>query len=321
MSRSLSMKQALVLGISVLVGLGLAAAGLFAVGNRQWLWADTFRLRVGFRQIHGVEKGTPVRVFGRNAGEVEELLMPETPEGEVTLVLRLDGTLHSLIRADASAQIVPVGMVGGKVIEIDPGTKDAKIVENFAVIDSRPVNDPVAQATKVLEALDQEKANVHELIDNTKTLVQKGQKTLASMQQTTDAVKRLPGFRSYVEDAHELLYRPNCLRTPQWYAESDLFDPGRSLLTDGGRERLRELVPQISNLTKQDGAELVILAYADPKTQLDAEQATLLTQKQSEAVRDFLKQAGAIYKKYCVFPRKVRHHGIGSDAPPIPETS
>jgi hypothetical protein len=193
------------------------------------------------------------------------------------------------------------------------------VVENYAVIASRPVNDPVTQASKVLEALDQEKANVHELIDSTNALVRKGQKTLTSMQQATDAVKRLPGVRSYVEDAHELLYRPNCQRTPQWFAESELFAPGRALLTEGGRERLRELVPQISGLTKQDGAEMVILAYADPKTGLDAEQAALLTQKQSEAVRDFMKQAGAVYKKYWVFPRKVRLHGFGLDAPPIAE--
>jgi hypothetical protein len=309
----------MILGVAVLTGLGLAAAGIFAVGNRQWLWTDTFRLRVGFRHIHGVERGTPVRVFGRNAGEVEVLQMPESPEGEVILVLRIDGTLRSLIRSDASAQIVPVGMVGGKVVEIDPGSKDGKVVEDNAVIASRPVNDPITQASKVLEALDQEKANVHELIDSTNAMVRKGQKTLASMQQATDAVKRLPGVRSYVDDAHELLYRPNCQRTPQWFAETELFTPGRAVLTDGGRERLREVVPQISSLTKHDGAELVIFAYADPKTELDAEQAALLTLKQSEAVRDFLKQAGAVYKKYWVFPRKVRLHGFGLEAPPIAE--
>jgi outer membrane protein OmpA-like peptidoglycan-associated protein len=318
-SRSLSLWQATILGVSVLAGLGLAVAGLFAVGNRQWLWADTFRLRTGFRQIHGVEKGTPVRVFGRNAGDVEELRMPESPDGQVTLVLRIDGTLQSLIRADASAQIVPVGMVGGKVVEIDPGSKEAKAVEDNAQIASRPVSDPIDQAVKVLEAIDREKSNVHELVENTNTLVRQGRKTLNSVQQASDAVKRLPGFRSYVEDTHELLYRPNCERTPQWFTESELFPPGRAQLTDSGRQRLRELVPDLSTLTKHDGAEMVILSYADPKTGLDAEQASLLTQKQSEAVRDFLKQAGAIYKRYWVFPRKVRLHGFGLDAPPIAE--
>ena len=104
MSRSLSLRQALILGSAVLVGLIFTTLGLFAVGNRQWLWTDTFHLRVGFRQIHGVERGTPVRVFGRNAGEIEDVQMPDSPDGEVTLVLRMDGKLHSLIRKDASAQ-------------------------------------------------------------------------------------------------------------------------------------------------------------------------------------------------------------------------
>ena len=98
-----------------------------------------------------------------------------------------------------------------------------------------------------------------------------------------------------------------------------MFAPGRAQLTDEGRQRLRELVPQLSSLTKNDGAEMVILAYADRKTTLDAEQAQVLTQKQSEAVRDFLKQAGAVYKKYWVFPRKVRLHGFGLDTPPVAE--
>jgi phospholipid/cholesterol/gamma-HCH transport system substrate-binding protein len=319
MSRSLSPWQALILGSAVLVGLSLATLGLFAVGNRQWLWTDTFHLRVGFRQIHGVERGTPVRVFGRNAGEIEDVQMPDSPDGQVTLVLRMDGKLHSLIRTDAFAQIVPVGMVGGKVLEINPGSKEAAVVEDNAVIASRPVNDPIDEAAKVLETLNQEKANVHELVNNTNTLVRQGQKTLASVQQATDAVKRLPGVSSYVEDANELLYRPNCERSPTWFAESELFAPGRAQLTDEGRQRLRELVPQLSSLTKNDGAEMVILAYADRKTTLDAEQAQVLTQKQSEAVRDFLKQAGAVYKKYWVFPRKVRLHGFGLDAPPVAE--
>src|SRR5438132_9938364 len=134
MSRSFSPWRALILGSAVLVGLCLTTLGLFAVGSRHWLWTDTFHLRVGFRQIHGVELGTPVRVFGRNAGEIEDVQMPDSPDGQVTLVLRLDGKLHSLIRADASAQIVPIGTVGGKVAALDAGGKEAAVVEDNAPI-------------------------------------------------------------------------------------------------------------------------------------------------------------------------------------------
>src|SRR5437868_13660666 len=125
MSRTLSRLQAAVLGVIVVAGLTLAGVGLFAVGTRQWLWSDTFHVVVGFPQIRGVEAGTRVRVQGIEAGEVESIEPPAMPGGDVMLHLRLGGRLRYLLRADASAQIVGEGMIGGKVIEIDPGSSAA----------------------------------------------------------------------------------------------------------------------------------------------------------------------------------------------------
>ncbi len=319
MSRSLSRLQAAILGVAVVIGLGLACVGLFAVGNGHWPWEKTLHLQVGFRQIHGVEVGTPVRVLGRNAGEVVEIRLPDDPDGEVTLRLRIDAKLRELIRADASAQIMPVGMVGSKVIEIDPGSKAAPAVEDQAQIASRPLTDLFSQAAKILDTLDQEKAQIHELIGNANQSVRQGHKTMASIQQASDAVKRLPGVRSFVEDTNEMLYRPNCERNAIWFPEPDLLIPSRAQLSEAGRQRLHDLAPSLAALTRQDGAEMVIVAYAKPDSKLEAEQAKLLTQKQAELVTTYLKQQGAVYKKYWVFPRKVQWHGFGINPPPVPE--
>ena len=54
MSRSLTRLQAALLGVVVLLALGLAGTGIFAVGNGQWLWSDTFHVTVGFQQARGV---------------------------------------------------------------------------------------------------------------------------------------------------------------------------------------------------------------------------------------------------------------------------
>jgi phospholipid/cholesterol/gamma-HCH transport system substrate-binding protein len=318
-SRSLSSIQASILGIAVLLGLGLAGVGLFAVGNGHWPWTDAIHLRVGLRQIHGIEVGTPVRVLGRNAGEVEEITLPDTPDGEVTLLLRVDGRLRNLIRSDASAQIVPVGMVGSKVIEIDPGSKDAPGVEDRALIASRPMNDPFNEVTKILGTLDQEKDKVHDLVASANQMVRQGNKTMASIQQASDAVNRLPGFRSFVENTNEMLYRPHCERTAYWLAEADLFEPGRAQLSDAGRERLREMAPTLAELTRKAGAEMVVVAYSKPDSKLEAEQAQVLTRKQAEAVSDYLKQAKGVYKKFWLFPRKVQWHGFGVEPLPVPE--
>src|SRR5260370_35260747 len=96
--------------------MGLAGVGLFAVGNGHWPWENTLHLQVGFRQIHGVEGGTPVRVLGRNAGEVEGIRLPDTPDGEATWRLRTDAKSRDQLRAHASAQTLPDGASGSKVI-------------------------------------------------------------------------------------------------------------------------------------------------------------------------------------------------------------
>src|SRR5438874_3879922 len=121
MSRTLSPKQAILLGIVVLLGLGLASTGLFAIGKRQWLWSDTFHVRAAFKEISGVEPGTRVRVQGVEAGEVESVQAPNAPGGNVMLRLRLDSRLRPLIRQDGAVRIVSEGLIGGKVVEIDPG--------------------------------------------------------------------------------------------------------------------------------------------------------------------------------------------------------
>src|SRR2546428_611815 len=54
MNGSLSRGPAILLGLAMLLGLGLTTTGLFAVGNRQWLWSDTFHVRAGFGQVPGV---------------------------------------------------------------------------------------------------------------------------------------------------------------------------------------------------------------------------------------------------------------------------
>src|SRR5262249_7684202 len=89
-SRSLSRWQAALLGLVVVAGLAGAVVALFAVSGRYSPWSDTFDIRVGFRQVRGVEVGTRVRVQGVEAGEVVTLDPPQTPCGNLLLTFRLD---------------------------------------------------------------------------------------------------------------------------------------------------------------------------------------------------------------------------------------
>jgi phospholipid/cholesterol/gamma-HCH transport system substrate-binding protein len=164
--QSLSRRQAVLLGILVAIGLCLAIAGLFAVGNRQWLGGDSFTVRVGFPDIAGVEVGTRVRVQGINAGEVTAIEEPTLPSGEVTLVLRLSGRLRHLVGPDAKVQIQSEGMLSGKVVRIVPGTPGGEPVADGARLTGEPaayLPEGLAQATvKLNHALTEVQGTLHE---------------------------------------------------------------------------------------------------------------------------------------------------------------
>jgi len=326
MSRSLTRLQAILLGGVVLAGLLLTAVGVFAVGSRQWLWNDTFHVTVGFAQIRGVEVGTRVRVQGIEAGEVEKVEAPAVPGGEVVLRLRLGGNLRQLIRADASAQIVTEGMIGGKVLEIDPGSAAASPVEDNARIASRATSDltdVLGQMHAALEGIRTGQGTVGKFMTDPEaytrvvTLLQQSHETLSTFQQDADALKRLPVVRSYVEDYQALLVRPTCARNRQCFAEAELFEPGRAVLTEEGRQRLNELGPWLAGL-KCKGSDVVVASFADPK-HTEPAVARTLTREQSEAVLAYLKRQHSIQKLGWFSWRKVTALGLGTIPPPLSE--
>lgn len=324
MSRSLSRLQAILLGIVVLVGLVGGGVGLFAVGSRQLLWADTFHIQAGFKDARGIEVGTRVRVTGVNAGEVVAIQPPALPEEPVVVRMRLDGQYRSLVRADATAQIVGEGFVGGRVVEVLPGSKQAPPVADNATIAVRPsveLADVLGRVDGVLQDIRNSEGTIGKLIKddglyrNLDRMLTQGTNTLESIQQDADALKKMPLVRNYVLDLKELLVRPECERYRQSFGEQELFEAGKATLTGPGREKLDKLVPWLEGL-KHKGSDVVIAAYAAPGA--DAELTRNYTRKQSEAVCAYLKDRHGV-QKMGWFSRswKMTPCGLGGSPPPV----
>jgi phospholipid/cholesterol/gamma-HCH transport system substrate-binding protein len=339
MSRSLSARQAIILGASVVLALGVGVFGLFAVGSRQWLWGDRLHVRVGFQRIQGVEVGTPVRILGRNAGEVESVDLPDTPTGPVLLRLRIDGKLRKLVRADATAQIVTEGMVGGKVVEVTPGSDNAAEVAEDAMLTALPGSDlaavtrqveaAVAQGKQALEKIDtilggvaKGEGSLGKLVKNDEAYgelvrsIRQVKGTMASLKEDADALKAMPIVRGYVHDAQKLLVHPECVQHRAWFREGDLFEPGHAILTADGRRRLDELVPWLQGFN-QKGSDIAVAGYASGDADPDFAQA--LTQKQSEAVSEYIVNEHHVHKLGWFARRKVSAIGLGTSPPPTPQ--
>ena len=86
-------------GLFVIGGVLLFAAGLFLIGDRRMLFADTFRFHAEFKQLAALDAGAKVRVSGVDAGEVEEIRFPTGPSGRFRVRMRVRSDLRPLIRA------------------------------------------------------------------------------------------------------------------------------------------------------------------------------------------------------------------------------
>ena len=124
-------------GAFVIGGVVLFAAGLFLIGDRRMLFADTFRVHAEFRQVAALDTGAKVRVAGVDAGEVEEIRVPPGPSGRFRVRMRVRSDLRPLIRTDSIALIQNDGLVGNKFVQIQTGTDAAPTVADGGTIQSR----------------------------------------------------------------------------------------------------------------------------------------------------------------------------------------
>jgi phospholipid/cholesterol/gamma-HCH transport system substrate-binding protein len=334
-SRSLSRLQAVVLGLAVLLGLGLGAGALFAIGNRAWYGKDAFPLRAGFPEVKGVEVGTRVRIQGIDAGEVVRVEPPDEPGGLVVLHLKLKGEYRHLVRANSAVQIVSEGLIGGRVLEIlpgRPGPEALPVADNdlLRCNQAPELADVLGEAGRTLEDVRAGKGSIGKLVsdpqahDELVALLREGRQAVASLQQTAasiqrvaEAADRLPLVGGYVENPVTLLERPRCSRDRHVFAAADLFDSGSAVLTAAGKRRLDEIAPWLEAM-KHPGSEVVVVAYADPKGG-QAEVARRLTREQSEAVCEYLKSRHKVQKMGWFSSRAVTPLGQGSSPPPTPE--
>jgi len=329
----------MILGLFVLTGLGLGILGLFFIGNRNGLDGSAFRLRAGFANIGGVEVGTRVRLQGMDAGEVEAITLPVNVGDKVVLHLRVAGRMHHLVNSETRVEIAAENVFNGKIVHILPGSPQGKPVEDDALLASvAPLDmmDSLAQATEklnqVLAAVDStliefrsgegtlgKLARNNDVYVETLSSLQDVRKMVNSVKQNSDAIKSLPLVRDYVVDPIKELIRPECKRYRKWFAEDQLFEPGKAFLTGEGKKRLDEVSSWL-NEDKKATQDVVIAAFANPT--LNPDFAQTLTQKQSDAVMEYLKNNYRVHRTGFWYwsNRSVRSIGVGTYQPPVPES-
>jgi len=139
------------IGIFVVTGFALFSVVLFTIGNQHKAFSPHVDLYTEFANISGLTKGADVQVAGFDAGEIDDIQVPNSPSGRFRLKLRIDQRLNLLVKTDSLVTIDSEGIVGDKFVQIHGGSADASEATPLAML---PSKEPLSLADLIRSSSD-----------------------------------------------------------------------------------------------------------------------------------------------------------------------
>ncbi|NJN27011.1 MAG: MCE family protein [Cyclobacteriaceae bacterium] len=148
------------LGIFFTGSLLVLIVALFIIGARQNLFESNIVLKTYFKNALGLQEGSTVRYVGITIGSVEDVSIVD--DTSVFVSLKISEKHAQYIFKNATAEISSDGLMGNKLVNIVPGKKVAKPVEDGDEIASQ---EPVG-IEKVMTSLLNNSKNLEHITEN-----------------------------------------------------------------------------------------------------------------------------------------------------------
>jgi phospholipid/cholesterol/gamma-HCH transport system substrate-binding protein len=127
------------LGIFISLGIAVFIVGIYFIGEKQQLFRSTFHLSGVFKDVGGLQAGNNVRLSGVNVGTIDNISI--VSDTSVRVKILIDESTRKFIKKDAVASIGSEGLMGNKILIINPGTGGKKVIENNDTVQTvQPIN-------------------------------------------------------------------------------------------------------------------------------------------------------------------------------------
>lgn len=120
--------------VLLVAGLAILGVGVFYVGETGSVFGQRYRLVTLMESSSGLAPGAMVQLAGQPVGQVAEIRFipveerPETGE-KVAVWLSIDRAVQHQIRGDSRAVIQTQGLLGDRLVNIEPGGRAASVLE------------------------------------------------------------------------------------------------------------------------------------------------------------------------------------------------
>jgi phospholipid/cholesterol/gamma-HCH transport system substrate-binding protein len=123
------------LGLFVLAGLLFLVLLLYMIGKNRSFFGANFLLKTRFENIQGLQPGNNVRYSGINVGTVKKINIISDTLMEVEFVI--EDKMKNIIRSNAITSIGTDGLVGNKVLNINPSKQPSIMASDGDILVSK----------------------------------------------------------------------------------------------------------------------------------------------------------------------------------------
>ena len=284
------MSTAFRVGVLVVMALVFLSIGVFLIGNKDFLFSSTYRLKAEFQNVAGLNNGAAVRIGGIHQGTVKEIDLPLQPDGKVTVVMNVKSETRNIIKKDSRASIKTEGLLGDKYVEISFGSPKADLIGEDGTIASEMQRDMSEQAQQIA---DEARAGIVAFRDNMEALQQnfflrgfferRGYSDSAELNQ--HAIPRIPArkpSREFQFDAKEVFDKP-----------------------DNAKLKDKKTLDEAGKFLEENPFGLAVVASSEAKG--DSEKLRVLTAARAKVVRDYLTE------NFKLDDKRIKTIGLGKN--------
>jgi phospholipid/cholesterol/gamma-HCH transport system substrate-binding protein len=320
-------------GVFIVAALAIFAAGVFLIGEKEFLFHKTYRLNAAFETVAGLTDGAEVRVGGIHKGTVRQIDLPGRPDQKIVVEMDLDKGTRDVVKKDSRAMIEAEGLIGDKYVEVSFGSPEAPKVSDGDTIQSetpmeisalvkkadgilndmqgamKDVGRTAGNLDAVTSKINEGKGTLGALV-NDKQMYQKVNAGATEFAEDMEALKHnflLRGFfhkRGY-EDATEI-GKHEIAAVPQGTPEKTFDFDAMRLFGKGDTAKLaKEKDLNEAGKFLESGAFQLAVVKVDAGMTGDTEKQKELTRARASVVRDYLAA------KFKLDDTKVKTMGLG----------
>lgn len=125
-------KRAVTVGLFVLIGLVIFAAGVLTIGGMRKSFVSKITVKSVFDDVNGLKVGNNIWFSGVKVGTVKEISF--AGNSMVSVLLNIEEKSQQYIRKDSRVKISSDGLIGNKIVVIEGGTPQAEPIEDGDVL-------------------------------------------------------------------------------------------------------------------------------------------------------------------------------------------